>query len=63
MEESLFCCYCSKNFYPEDDLEIGDTIDCPFCYEVLKITSVKPLTAEKFSQDSDYQDFAHTVDE
>jgi alpha-aminoadipate/glutamate carrier protein LysW len=50
------CPACSAPVEPEDDLEVGEAVECDQCEAILVVTSVEPLEFEIEEDDIDEDD-------
>jgi alpha-aminoadipate carrier protein LysW len=50
------CAECGAEFVPEEELSIGDIIECPECAAELEVVEAEPLTLDTAMEDDEDED-------
>jgi alpha-aminoadipate carrier protein LysW len=50
------CAECGAEFVPEEELSIGDILECPECAAELEVVEIDPLTLDSAMGDDEDED-------
>ena len=57
------CPNCNAPVEPEDDLEVGEAVECDQCEAILVVTSVEPLEFVLDDEDEEHEDIDDVDDD